>query len=559
MKLNKTIFTILSIFILFVAGHSVLAYDLTETFDNYNLSDQILDQPNWQDGTANCSSKCSKLIIANNASVSSPYALRNNNYTCGACAYWVPPITEEILNYDILTIDLDIYTTTIGSGVQENFTILGNSNNSLGTFRLYVDKFYLNSSDLVSIIEDDIWYHFKVQFKESDNTIRGKLDSNDWTDWQTNVFEMTISNFDNIQIHQQGNSYIYIDNLSIAFDNLLPPFAITSPQMDGSVLNDSWIMVEGVCPTDGVNQIAFTNDCSNFSNLDYTVDCVGGIFSDEFYYNGISDWVVAVDKNSVAGDCVDYDDLMDGVRVNGFDIIEGYPDDWYFNFDYYDDYDIKINYPVFSTALTLPKDTANSNFSFNFIYPNPLAPNLTFKILQYDDNGNILNGNYHSINLIDMPNTSDYQVNITASSTENIHYVVQLYKDTDIVRQYPFMVAISDLDIIINIDDFRYLFPRLVEELKTKVVFNYYFAFHDGFYNMFNASTTAVSNDALDITFQSVSDNNEYNLPIKIFSASDERVQKFAGGMRPYITAILWLIFASYVIFRVTHLFSDNQ
>jgi hypothetical protein len=95
-----------------------------------------------------------------------------------------------------------------------------------------------------------------------------------------------------------------------------------------------------------------------------------------------------------------------------------------------------------------------------------------------------------------------------------------------------------------------------VEALKPKIVFNYFFAFHDGFAAMFNASTTAVATSALDISFKSVSANKQYNTNITIFSASDTNVKSFTSGLRPYITAFLWLLFAAYVVMRVTHLFS---
>jgi len=76
---------------------------------------------------------------------------------------------------------------------------------------------------------------------------------------------------------------------------------------------------------------------------------------------------------------------------------------------------------------------------------------------------------------------------------------------------------------------------------------------------MFNGDYSQASDDALDITFKSVSGDGEYNMDVKIFSASDSRVKNFASGLRPYFVAILWLVFALYVVFRITHLFSDNE
>lgn len=339
----------------------------------------------------------------------------------------------------------------------------------------------------------------------------------------------------------------------------LSPFEITSPEQGETKIKESWITVEGHCPTDGTNRVALTNDCSNFSNLDYTVDCVGGSFSSDFYYNGVSSWVVAVEADSVAGDCVDYDSLMDVVSINGIEVIEGYPDEWYFNYDYYNDFDIEIVSPVFDMpALTLPLGSTNTDMSFSFTYPHPLSPLLAFNIKQYDENGNLLNDAYHTKFLYEMADTNNYSVNLTASSSP-IHYVVQLFNDDSLVRQYPFGVFVSDLDLIINPDEYRYLFPRLVEKLKKKVVFNYYFAFYDGFYSLFNTSPGQFDDDALDITFQAMSANGEYDLEIPVFLGSNSAVKTFANGLRPYVTTFLWLLFAVYVLVRVNHLFNSDD
>ena len=337
------------------------------------------------------------------------------------------------------------------------------------------------------------------------------------------------------------------------------PFEITSPEQGETKIKKSWITVEGNCPTDGINKIALTNDCSDFSNLDYTVDCVAGSFSSDFYYNGISDWVIAVEVDSIAGDCVDYDNLMDVVDINGIEVIEGYPDEWHFNYEYYDDYDIEIVSPIFDMpALTLALGNTNVDMTFSFTYPHPLSPNIVFNMKQYDESGNLLNDAYHTKALYEMTDTNSYVVNLTASSSP-IHYVVQLLNNSELVRQYPFGVFVSDLDLIINPDEYRYLFPRLVEKMKDKVVFNYYFAFYDGFYNLFSGNMNDVSDEDLDITFKSVSADGEYNLDVPIFKGSNPIVKSFSDGLRPYIVGLLWLGFALYVVVRVNGLFNSDE
>ncbi|OGF29178.1 hypothetical protein A2531_01770 [Candidatus Falkowbacteria bacterium RIFOXYD2_FULL_34_120] len=335
-------------------------------------------------------------------------------------------------------------------------------------------------------------------------------------------------------------------------------FEITDPTQGQMKIKDTWITISGTCITDGSDRIAFTNDCSDFTNLDYTVDCIDNAFSGQFYYNGISDWVVAVDINSQAHDCVDYDNLMDVVSVHGIEVIEGYPDDWYFNYDYYSDFDIIINSPAFVDALTLPIGTANTDISFKFIYPTPLSPNVTFNVKQYDENGNLLNANYHGETLINMADTNNYIVNFTAS-TSPLHYVVQLFNGSELVRQFPFGIYVSDLDFTHNPDDYKFFFPRLVEKLRQKIIFNYFFGFYDSFYNLFSATGTPESAEALDISFVAMSDDGQYDLEVPILKGSDPSVKSFAQGMRPYIIAFLWIGFAVYVFLRVAKMFESDE
>ncbi len=340
-----------------------------------------------------------------------------------------------------------------------------------------------------------------------------------------------------------------------------PVFAITSPLNNDPEIRDTWITVSGTCAIAGNNRIGLTNNCEDFSNITYNIDCVGGKFSGQFYYDGLGDKrIVARDISSASTDCMDYDDQMNFISVRTIEVINGYPNDWYFNFDYYNDYDIKIKSPTFDTALTLPYGSTNAVFNFQFVYPSSSTlSNLNFTIKQYDSNSNLLNGSYINKLLSAMSDTNNYQVTLNASSTIPLHYVVQLTNSGVMKRQYPFSIYVSDLDFTSNADTTNYLFPRLVEALKKKIVFNYFFAFHDGFANMFNASSTAVNSTSLDIVFKSVSADKQYNTNIQIFSASDPIVKSFANGIRPYVTAILWLLFAIYTILRISHLFSGNS
>jgi len=424
--------------------------------------------------------------------------------------------------------------------------------NNTGNIKLLNNSFTWNDSYGCGSLTYGVYSVLYVEFTETE--MRCKVGEGSWSAWRSHSYSFP----DNLRFdHNNDPSNTYFDDMLVGDEAIL--FAITDPEMDGAVIDDTWITVSGTCPLEGENRIGFTSDCLGFDDIQYTVDCSSGTFAGQFYKSGLSDRIIARDIESISGDCVDYDDLMDFIEVDGFEVIEGYPDDWYFNFDYYDDYDIRIKSPSFDTALTLPSGSTSADFTFGFIYPSDQLANMNFNIKQYDSDSNLLDASYYNEDLFDMTDTWNHVVNLTASSTQGIHYVVQLTESGEMKRQFPFGIYVSDLDFVYNPDDYDYFFPRLITELKKKIIFNYYFAFHDGFYNMFNGTYTNASDDALDITFKSVSGDGEYNLDVKIFSASDTRVKNFASGLRPYIVAILWLVFALYVVFRITHLFSDNE
>jgi len=426
---------------------------------------------------------------------------------------------------------------------------------------LYYKWSYLSFDDPVNVNPDSSYFFLLNSSDNDDNENTNVLrtmynnchylgSSEDYTDGQTYYYEGST--------RYQYNGGALCDTFFKVFSTSASviPFAITSHENDDPVEFDTWVEVSGTCPADGEDRIGLTNDCLGFPEIEYNVSCVDNEFEGQIYYDGSSDKIIARDIGSQSGDCVDYDEYMDYVTIRGIEIIEGYPDDWYFNFDYYQDYDIKIKDPIFDTAITLPKGTEEKGFTFGFIYPSESDLNdLDFTIKQYDEDGNVLNESYHQKNLGTMADTWNYTVTLAVSTTP-YHYVVQLTENGEMKRQFPFGVFTSDL-IITNPDGA--LFPRLVALLRQKIVFNYYFTFHDGFYNMFNQESVTASADALDITFKSVSGDGQYDLDIKIFSASNPIVKSFATKIRPFVTAILWLVFAMYVVFRVTHLFNDNE
>mgnify|MGYP003816377983 CR=1 FL=1 len=557
--MNNTKIKIFSLFIFAVAMIFVPLSAMASTWTNQDFEAFNTGNLNLQGNWAVTYGSATVSTAQAHSGTKSVYSKRDSasssaNYTIG---------TNLFDSKD--SISFSFYKSSVSGGNLQRmeFRPRNSQNYDVCMAKTYDNTVQLITADGTSTIGTftaNTWNTITINYDVANRKCRAKVNSGNYSayfNFPTNVVSPNL-NIVSLNMQNYDQTYGYYDDILFSSNNL-PPFYISSPVQDEAVIDDSWITVSGVCPTNGANRIGFTNDCLGYADIQYTTACTNGTFSGQFYKSGLNDRIIARELNSVSGDCVDYDNLMDFIEVDGFQVIEGYPDDWYFNFDYYDDYDIKILSPTFDTALTLPTGSTSADFHFKFVYPIAELANMNFNIKQYNEDGTLLNGSYHNKNLANMADTSDYMVNLEASAEQSLHYVVQLTQSSEMKRQFPIGIFVSDLDFVFNPDDYDYFFPRLVEMLKEKIIFNYYFAFHDGFYNMFNTTYTDASDDALDINFKSVSGDGQYDMNVKIFSASDARVKSFAGALRPYIVAVLWLVFALYVVLRITRLFSNNE
>ncbi|MBL7058519.1 hypothetical protein ISS03_04225 [Patescibacteria group bacterium] len=538
--IKRTLPVLLFCLVFLIAGN---AKAVEENFDSYSAGNIDSKSADWTYDSGG------HLQVYSGQYVSSPNGLRQNSHYSNGGTLYNPS--------DIDALESVSFKFKFNDASKTYFQLYGQNSGTYDTSIYSEDLWALiirrgthnqfNGETFGTTISDNSWHDIEIQASSTPQYFRACVDSV-CSSWKGTGLT---DEWDSLGFNDDFHNMSY----DLSFDDFnssapTPPFLITSPVTDEMVINDSWITVTGACATNGSNRVGVTNDCSGFDDIDYNVACVDGTFSTQFFKTESSDWVIAREVDSVSTDCVDYDELMDVVEVDGISLIDGYPEEWSFDYDYYDDYDIQINSPVFDTALTLPLLATSTDISYGFVYPEPLSANLVFNVKQYDENGSLLNGAYHNINLNTMSDTSDYSLNMVASSTSGLHYVVQLINDGVLKRQYPFGIYVSDYEVVVNPNDYDYLFPRLAEELKTKVIFNYFFAFYDNFQELFSASSTA-SSTALDISFKSVSDNGEYDLDVPIFKPSESIIQTIMQDFRPYLVAFLWVGFAIYLFVRV--------
>ena len=195
--------------------------------------------------------------------------------------------------------------------------------------RFYYDSTGSNYETVGSIINDTNWHDIEIQGSATVGLHKICIDSVCSTWRQSDKSEAWDSLGFNDNYHNMSYDQSFDD---FSLSGFTPPFSIESPVSDETVINDSWITVSGTCETNGNNRIGLTNSCLGFSEIDYNIACVNGSFTSQFYKSEMSNWIVAREISSVSSDCVDYDDLMDAVVVDGISVIEGYPDTWNFNY-----------------------------------------------------------------------------------------------------------------------------------------------------------------------------------------------------------------------------------
>lgn len=306
-----------------------------------------------------------------------------------------------------------------------------------------VNWYYRNASNVRVLLASTTamaWHTVHYEIDVLNGNAKFKIDDGDWTGWLAQYRQEAMDTVNYVAIGKN-----WVDDL---VDNSAPPvFAITSPVSQSAQLDGDYITISGTCLDDGEARIAFTSLCIWDDNLVYDVDCVGGEFSDVFHFQGVGEtFLIAVDASSTASDCVDYDDKMDVISVDGFEAVEGYPSFWAFDYNYNSRYDIEIvSPPDFDTAITLDVASTSVDVIYSFDYPRPLSPFLVFKIKQYDGNGSLLDDDYHSKQVNEMASTTSYSVNMLASTTP-YHYVVQLFERESLVRQFAFGVYSSDTE-----------------------------------------------------------------------------------------------------------------
>jgi hypothetical protein len=350
------------------------------------------------------------------------------------------------------------------------------------------------------------------------------------------------------------------------------PMSIYYPEEGETVIVDDTVLVSGSCPTNGENRIAVWNgDVEYYENGvertgGYDTDCVNHSFQEEIVLNsGVNGvpYIIAKDKDSVCTEITCSDDKEDVTEVDDLTVIEGEPpvDEWYDSNSYDQYYSMEVIGPdVFERpATTLPKGATSTDVIFNFHVPDTIEPDVYFRVDQYDSEGNLIDGNYHDVPMDSIATSSldSYAVNFEATTTQMLHYSVKVEDNEGIRLQFPFGLAVSDYEYI-QPPEPDYMFPKTVEMLKNKVGFNYFFYFYDEFKRLFSADMSRADPKDLDFTLSAVSGDGEYDLEVPVFSASNKTVQSFADGLRPYITAFLWLGFAIYIVFRITHIFTDN-
>ncbi|MBL7058729.1 hypothetical protein ISS03_05375, partial [Patescibacteria group bacterium] len=323
MKYYKTIKTLIPVLlfglVFLIAGN---AKAVEENFDSYSAGNIDSKSSDWTYDSGG------HLQVYSGQYVSSPNGLRQNSHYDNCGTLYNPS--------DVDALESISFKFKFNDASKTYFQLYGQNSGTYDTSIFSEDLWALiirrgthnqfNGETFGTIISDNSWHDIEIQASTTPQYFRACVDSNCSTWKGTGLTDVWDSLGFNDDFHNMSYDLSFDDFVASA---PTPPFTIESPVSDEVVLNDTWIEVSGSCPANGLNKVGLTNDCLGFEEITYNITCVDNSFTAQFYKTE-SDWIIAREVDSVSSDCVDYDDLMDAVVVDGINVIEGYPEEWSF-------------------------------------------------------------------------------------------------------------------------------------------------------------------------------------------------------------------------------------
>lgn len=368
--------------------------------------------------------------------------------------------------------------------------------------------------------------------------------------------------------------------IALEFRGITYPVVIGTPANYTVLTPDTYTTVSGSCSTNG-HYLAITETPASVHSSSFTCGCIGNAFSCSYFYTNQSSgkiYVVEDDSTTWSGGVfipeTNPDDKVDWATLGtaGGGLITN-QNEQFFSDIYSGGYDITIKKPVDQSqfpAFVFPvgsTPTTNREFDFQLDKPTSVASSTVwFNIKRYLDDGSFVDQltnsvlsstGYGSGNLL--------VVNLISATSTPYNYILQLSNASSspiiFYRRYSIRLTESDLatDVNYSASSTVGILGTLTDVLKRKVLFNYLFLSYGALNDFFNQNQTSVSANSVDLNFYMPSTTaGSYTTVMPVLSFSNPIVLAFLNLLRPIITAIIWILFAVFSVWRITHLYNQS-
>lgn len=520
-----------------------------------------------------------------------------SNYTFNA---WIYTYGDYLGNYDIWGLHGGADHTDYGDTPEVISPRMGRYENKF-SLRGGNDYLFEPPFDFVEHRETNgAWDMITIAWDNSNKTIHTYIDGQEITTTSSSEYmldplcgdNLTTPNLETI-IHGSGeywvtnivlyNSYYDSSTVQDLYNNepiieadLAQPVTIDFPTSTSTVVWDTPVTVEGSCPVNGDNRLAVFDGYYS-DTLEYDVDCTDGTYSTTQILHEPNENITVQDKNSTCTDVTCYSIYDEAVTLNPYSAVDDTTAFYDEQFSEYQTWYVGVTQPDWSgqdESVVIETSTTTPIFKFHMIngndgYFSEMSSSTDFVINRYDNDGNFIDeyhrvqmntitpDNYPDVQFTDTGIPYDYPVELIASTTDIIHYNYQVVDTSigDTLYNYSFGLQYTEQPGY-TIQEPQTIFPITMSTLKEKMGFAWFFHFYDRMKKLLSKDfNTATSSDMI-VNADVQTGDSTTTLPL--MDTSIKPVQDFMNGVRPFMVTFLWLAFGIYLLYRLTHLFSDN-
>lgn len=569
----KKLYFLIFIFSFFLALNvrAESATDLTDDFDSYNLGVDLSDQSYWQGSWVIPSDTSPAQPVVNTYFVNSPNSLAcltgvssncllGHEFTdtgIGTISFWSKAVYQSGIILNSHFSDFNFRGSSGSTAV--NFRFRANSAST--TFDL-VDQ---NESIIFQDLSFDEWHYYQMDFSSTTDKFRLSVDFGTPSSWISSTAGFNYLDFMSISISGTHDhiSVFYDDFKMTTGENYFASLSITDPVNTEYVQASDTYSITGTCPTVGADRLYLTNHFYTAIPLSYfTIDCQTN-YTWNFVYPVLTGnheiWIFDKDYTRIEPQ-IDIATSTASSVYTGYDPADQQyflniispPDDGshVFNIQYSDDFPFQFGWQIpdtylATTTLFTLKSYTDQTYTVvdQLLYNNSIEYfdiNLIGSFVLDQDIVSTTSPKYYEASLWTSVPTLAYSLKFKVVGTSSDTAPAPINPDN---RDNGLIGNALRWAFVPNASFFRDYIDDIPALLNDKIPFAYFYQVKAIFDDI------SVTTSTLAITYNV--DVGGMNMDLTTFDLGIPAVQTFAQGLRPFLIAILWILFALYLVFRV--------